>query len=60
MEQPRTSPNTGPSPRTSESTRKARDLAMGVRRPKIALACEECRARKVRCDGGVPSQSALV
>ena len=28
------------------------------RRPKIAQACEECRARKVRCDGAKPTCNA--
>jgi hypothetical protein len=28
-----------------------------TKRHKIALACEECRARKVRCDGILPSRS---
>lgn len=29
----------------------------GLKRLKIALACEECRNRKVRCDGAEPSKS---
>lgn len=30
------------------------DPERSVKRRKIALACDECRSRKVRCDGGHP------
>ncbi|KAF7624981.1 hypothetical protein AFLA_001856 [Aspergillus flavus NRRL3357] len=47
-----------PGPMDNSTSRKAPSAAKDAGRPskrrKIAVACDECRVRKIRCDGGQP------
>ncbi|KIW23707.1 uncharacterized protein PV07_11886 [Cladophialophora immunda] len=47
----------GQSRRKKRASSKTRNPSL--KRPKIALACEECRARKVRCDGAQPGAESF-
>ena len=54
----RSEPSILPKPKSIQKVKKGNDKEGSTKRPRVAQACEECRARKVRCDGGHPGMLA--